>query len=392
MTQWLTRHFVKDYNNAEDPAVRTSYGKMAGWVGIFCNLLLFGGKIAVGLLSGSIAITADAVNNLSDASSSIVTLLGFKLAAKPADNEHPFGHARIEYIAGLAVAVMVLVIGIELGKSSLDKIINPTPVSFTVWSYGVLVFSILLKAWMAVFNRSIGKKIDSTTLEATFADSRNDVIATGVVLVAAVFAGVTGINIDGWMGLAVAAFILYSGIGLVKDTLNPLLGEAPSPELVKYVDDKISGYPGVLGTHDLIVHDYGPGRQFASAHVEMSSKQDVLVAHDIIDNIEQDFLDEDNIHLIIHYDPIVTGDAQMDDARNWVIKKITEIDPSLTMHDLRLVDGPTHTNYVFDVVVPADFAIDDEELKEKIQQKMQRGKKPIYTVVTIDKSYAAIPK
>lgn len=391
MTQWLVRHFVKNYQEIEKPEVRTEYGKMAGWVGIFCNLVLFAGKLAAGLVSGSIAIAADAINNLSDASSSIVTLLGFKLAAKPADKEHPFGHARIEYITGLAVAVMVLVIGIELGRTSIGKIIDPTPVNFTIWSYAVLVFSIVLKTWMAIFNRKIGRKINSTTLEATYADSRNDVITTSVVLFAALVAGFTGLNLDGWMGLCVAVFILISGIGLVRDTLNPLLGEAPDPEMVKYVGDKIAGYESVLGTHDLIVHDYGPGRRFASAHVEMSSQQDVILAHDIIDNIEQDFLEQDNIHLIIHYDPIVTGDAQTDNARAWVKKRVAEIDPRLTIHDLRLVDGPTHTNYVFDVLVPAEFSMSDTELKEVIQKKIQHGDKPIYTVVTVDKSYAAIP-
>lgn len=392
MTTWLVRHFVKNYKEIENPAVRSGYGRMAGWVGIVCNLLLFLGKMSVGLLSGSIAITADAINNLSDASSSIVTLIGFKMAAKPADKEHPFGHARIEYIAGLAVAVMVLVVGIELGKSSFDKILNPTPVQYSIWSYLVLLVSIALKTWMAFFNRNIGKKIDSTTLQATFADSRNDVVTTSVVLVAAVFAQATGLIVDGWLGLAVAAFIVYSGVGLVRETLSPLLGEAPDPELVKYIGDKISSYNGVLGTHDLILHDYGPGRQFASAHVEMSSEQDVLISHDIIDNIERDFLEEDNIHLIIHYDPIATGDAQVESARARVLKTVHTIDSRITVHDLRLVDGPSHVNYVFDVVVPPDFSLSEDELKEEIQAKIQTGRKTIFTVVTVDQSYAAIPR
>ena len=391
MTQLLVKWFVKTPEDVHKPEVRQQYGKMAGLVGIFCNLLLFVAKIVVGLVSGSISITADAVNNLSDASSSVVTLLGFKLAAKPADKEHPFGHARIEYIAGLAVAVMVLVIGIELGKNSIGKIMNPTPVTFTVWSFVILLISIAVKLWMAFFNRNIGKKIGSSTLEATYADSRNDVITTFAILVAAAIAVFTNLNLDGWMGAGVSIFILWSGVGLVKTTIDPLLGEAPDPELVKYVAEKIVTYDGVLGTHDLIVHDYGPGRQFASAHVEMSSEEDVLKSHEIIDQIERDFLEQDNIHLIIHYDPIVIGDGEVDSARQWTIEQIQTIDSRLTLHDFRMVDGPNNANYIFDVVVPPDFAMGEEELQAEIQKRIQHGRKKITTVITVDDSYAAIP-
>ncbi|MFV0413283.1 MAG: cation diffusion facilitator family transporter [Oscillospiraceae bacterium] len=391
MTQWFVRRFVKNSENTTDPAVRAAYGRMAGLVGIGCNLLLVAAKLASGLVSGSVSVLADGLNNLSDAASSIITLIGFKLASKPADKEHPFGHARFEYIAGLAVAVMVLVVGVELGKTGIEKILNPTPVAFTAVSFCVLAGSVLLKLWMFAFNRRLGKKIDSTALMAAGADSRNDVITTSVVLLGAAIAYFTGVNLDGWMTLGVVGFIVVSGIGLIKDTLNPLLGEAPSPELVKYVAAKIAGYKGVLGTHDLIVHDYGVGRQFASAHVEISSDMDVLVAHDIIDNIERDFLENDNIHLIIHYDPIVTG-ADIGNIRAFVEKKVKEIDPCLTLHDLRVVDGPTHTNYVFDVVAPVDFALGEQELLQKIQQAVQNGAKPIHTVVTVDRSYAAIPR
>lgn len=391
MTNWLARLFIKDYENVQDPAVHTAYGRLAGVVGIVCNLLLFFGKLAAGLFSGSIAVTADAVNNLSDASSSVITLVGFRLAAKPADKEHPFGHARSEYIAGLAVAIMVMVIGIELGRGSVEKILNPGEVHYSLLTLGVLVASILVKLWMASFNRCVGLRIGSTALQATYADSRNDVIATSAVLLAAVVARITGANLDGWMGVAVALFILYSGVGLIRDTLDPLLGQAPPPELVEYVAKKIGSYKGVLGTHDLIVHDYGPGRRFASAHVEMSSALDVLVAHDVIDNIERDFKENDHIHLIIHYDPIITGNKAVDDARNWVAGQVKAIDGRLTIHDLRLVDGPTHTNYVFDVVVPVDFEMDETELTKKIEAAVQRGEKPIHTVITVDRSYAAIP-
>jgi cation diffusion facilitator family transporter len=388
MTEWLLRHFVKDHENIQDDAVRSACGRLAGLVGIVCNLLLVAGKLTVGSVSGSVSIIADGLNNLSDAASSVIALVGFKVAARTADKEHPFGHGRFEYIAGLAVAVMILVIGIELGQSSLAKIISPTPVAFGFWGFAVLTASVLLKVWMAVFNRSMGQRISSATLQAVSADSRNDAIATTAVLLAAMVSHFTGVNLDGWMGLGVAVFIVYSGVGFVRDTMNPLLGEAPPPELVKYIADKIAGYEGVLGTHDLIVHDYGPGRRFASAHVEMPSELDALIAHDIIDNIERDLWENDSIHLIIHYDPIVTGE-EADSIRAWVDRQVKTIDDRLTIHDLRLVDGPSHTNYIFDVVTPPEFEIPEKELLKRIEEAVQRGEKPIHTVVTIDRSYAA---
>ncbi len=388
MTEWLLRHFVKDHENIQDDAVRSACGRLAGLVGIVCNLLLVAGKLTVGSVSGSVSIIADGLNNLSDAASSVIALVGFKVAARTADKEHPFGHGRFEYIAGLAVAVMILVIGIELGQSSLAKIISPTPVAFGFWGFAVLTASVLLKVWMAVFNRSMGQRISSATLQAVSADSRNDAIATTAVLLAAMVSHFTGVNLDGWMGLGVAVFIVYSGVGFVRDTMNPLLGEAPPPELVKYIADKIAGYEGVLGTHDLIVHDYGPGRRFASAHVEMPSELDALIAHDIIDNIERDLWENDSIHLIIHYDPIVTGE-ETDSIRAWVDRQVKTIDDRLTIHDLRLVDGPSHTNYIFDVVTPPEFEIPEKELLKRIEEAVQQGEKPIHTVVTIDRSYAA---
>ena len=288
--------------------MRTAYGNLAGAVGIVCNALLCAAKLLMGTLFGSISVTADAVNNLSDASSSIITLVGFKLSAKPADKEHPYGHARIEYLAGLAVSVLIIVIGFELARTSLDKILHPTPVAFSWLTVAVLAGSIGVKLWMAMFNRTIGRRIGSATLEATATDSRNDVISTAAVLAALVLGQATHLVLDGWMGLAVALFILYSGIGLIKETVDPLLGEAPSEELAQHIARKVLSYDGVLGTHDLMVHDYGPGRCFASVHVEMAAEKDVLESHDIIDNIERDFHDNDNIHLVIHYDPIQTGD------------------------------------------------------------------------------------
>ena len=371
--------------------MRTAYGNLAGAVGLVCTALLCAAKLLRGTLFGSISVTADAVNNLSDASSSIITLVGFKLSAKPADKEHPYGHARIEYLAGLAVSVLIIVIGFELARTSLDKILHPTPVAFSWLTVAVLAGSIGVKLWMAMFNRTIGRRIGSATLEATATDSRNDVISTAAVLAALVLGQATHLVLDGWMGLAVALFILYSGIGLIKETVDPLLGEAPSEELAQHIARKVLSYDGVLGTHDLMVHDYGPGRCFASVHVEMAAEKDVLESHDIIDNIERDFHDNDNIHLVIHYDPIQTGDRAVGTLRAWVEGQLKTISPQLSMHDFRTVRGPTHTNLIFDVVVPAGFALDDAALRARIQQlAQQKNTKEMkyYTVVTVDHSYA----
>ncbi len=392
MTEFLIQHCIKNPSNVHDPAVRTAYGNLAGLVGIVCNLLLCAAKLLAGLLSGSIAITADAVNNLSDASSSIVTLVGFKLASQPADAEHPYGHARFEYLAGLTVSVLILLIGFELGQTSLDKILHPQPVDFGLAAGAILVLSILVKLWMAAFNRKVGHRIGSDTLIATATDSRNDVISTGAVLAASVLGLATGLPLDGWMGLAVAVFIFISGIGLVKDTVDPLLGQAPSEELTQYIARKVLSYPGVLGTHDLMVHDYGPGQRFASVHVEMDAGADVMKCHDIIDNIERDFHDQDNIHLVIHFDPIVTGDAETDSIHAWVRRTLVRIDPALSMHDFRMVAGPTHTNLIFDVMVPHHFPMTDDQLRAAIQQALDADKEhqntKYYTVITVDHSYA----
>lgn len=386
MTEWLLRLFVRNYDQVDNPAVRTAYGSLAGWVGIASNGLLVVAKLAVGFLSGSVAIIADGLNNLSDAASSIISLLGFKIAAREADREHPFGHGRYEYLSGLVVAALVLVIGIELGKSSIKKILQPTPVAFGVWSFVVLIGAVLLKTWMAAFNRQLGRRIHSTALQATSVDSRNDAIATGAVLISMLVSRFFGVNLDGWMGLAVAGFILYSGVKLVKETLNPLVGEAPPAELADYILAKIAAYDGVLGAHDLIVHDYGPSRRFASAHVEMSSDFDAIVAHDIIDTIQRDFLENDNIHLIIHHDPIV-ADEQTYQIRDWVEQQVQTIDERLSIHDLRLINGRNHVNYIFDVVVPPEFTMPEKELRRRIEQVVQQGRKSIHVIVNLDSTY-----
>ena len=303
MTEWLVRKFVKNHDDVENPRVRTAYGTFASIVCIACNIVLCAAKGAIGAAAGSVAIVADALNNLSDASSNIISLFGFKLASKPADAEHPYGHGRFEYLSGLAVAVLILIIGVELVRSSFEKILSPEPVEFSIAIVAVLALSILVKLWMALFNKRIGTRINSNTLMATAADSRNDVIATAAVLAATLASEFLGIDLDGWAGLAVGAFIIYSGAELVRDTVDPLLGKAPDPEFVQHIYRKITSYPGVLDTHDLIVHDYGPGRRFASAHVEMAAEMDPLKSHDIIDNIEEAFREEENILLVLHYDP-----------------------------------------------------------------------------------------
>lgn len=390
MTDFLIRKFIKNYENVQDTEVRGAYGKFSGAVGIVCNGVLCIGKMLVGLISGSVSITADAVNNLSDASSSVISLLGFKLAGRPADREHPYGHGRYEYLSGLMVALLIMVIGVELLKSSVDKILNPAPVEFSWLSMGVLIFSILLKTWMMFFNNKMGRKINSGTLFATAADSRNDVITTSAVLVAALISKYTSLELDGYMGAAVALFILYSGFGLVRDTLDPILGRAPEPETVEAIRKKIMSYDGVLGTHDLMVHDYGPGRQFASVHVEMAAETDAIESHDIIDNIERDFMKNDGINMLVHYDPISTRDSETGEMREWISEHIKSIDKRLTIHDLRLVKGSTHTNVIFDCVAPLDLKIDEDELKDRIGAIIADSYPNYYSVITVDRSYAPV--
>ena len=390
MTEALIRLFIKNPEKTHDPAVRAAYGNLASWVGILCNLALCAGKFMVGTLSGSISVAADAVNNLSDASSSVVSLLGFRLGSRPADEEHPYGHARFEYLSGLAVAVMVLVIGLELGKTSLGKILAPTPVTFSWVTVGVLAASILVKLWMALFNRKVGGRIHSGALIATAADSRNDVLSTSAVLIAAVLCRVTGWDVlDGLMGVGVAVFILISGWGLVMDTLSPLLGESPSEDLVEHIEQTVMGYPGVLGVHDLMVHDYGPGHQFASIHVELPAEQDPLEAHDLIDNIERDFMKNDHLMVTIHYDPIVTSDAAVGVLRSRLTEKLRQLDPALSLHDLRIVPGKTHTNVLFDLVLPAGYAGDKVELLTQMEQFIKEQDPTYNCIIKLEQSYTA---
>lgn len=389
MTNFLLRHFVKDYKNTERCSVRTAYGRLSGCVGIILNILLFAGKLIVGTLSASVSITADAVNNLSDASSSVISLIGFKLAERPADKEHPYGHGRYEYLAGLTVALLIMVIGVEIFKTGIEKIINPNTVELGAVGAAVLVSSILVKLWLALFNKKLGGAINSKTLIAASADSRNDVITTAAVLLAAVLSRVLDVELDGYMGVAVAVFILCSGFLLVKDILDPMLGKAPDAELVENIHVKILSYDGVLGTHDLMVHDYGPGRQFASVHVEMAAEEDPLKSHAVIDGIEKDILKEYGIHMIVHFDP-VTESGKTAQMREWIGERLRELDSSITLHDFVLEEKDKKIS--FDCVMPAQTDMSEDALRQWIRGCVA-GKYTGYECnVTIDQSYAEIVK
>ena len=385
MTKLLLRLLVKDYEKKEEPKVRAAVGRLSGRVGIGGNLLLFAGKLSVGLLSGSMSITADAMNNLSDAASSIVTLLGFRLAERPADEDHPYGHARYEYLSGLAVAALILLIGFELAKDSVGKILNPTAVEFSLVTALVLVGSILVKLWMAMFNTQLGRHIDSQTLLASAADSRNDVISTTAVLVAGLVERFSGLQIDGFMGLAVALFILYSGAMLGKETISPLLGENATPELRKLIVDTVQSDERVLGYHDLMVHDYGPGQRFASLHVEMDQREDPMLCHDIIDNLERICYEKHKVHLVIHYDPVVMDNEELSQMRQQVAQLLAEQDSRLTIHDFRMVRSKGHTNLIFDVALPFDMQGKEKQLKKGLEKALdQQNQGKFYTVITFD--------
>lgn len=385
MTKVLLRLFVKGYENPDAPFVRTQVGKLSGAVGIVCNFLLFAMKLAVGMISGSVAITADAMNNLSDATSAVVTLVGFKLAEKPADEDHPYGHARYEYLSGLAVAAMIVVIGFELAKTSVQKLFAPSAVELTLPAVTVLVGSILVKLWMYLFNRGLGKHIRSSALLATAADSRNDAFSTTVVLAAALVERFSGWKIDGVMGLGVALFILYSGAMLARETISPLLGETASPELRELIVGVVTAQPKVLGYHDLMVHDYGPGQRFASMHVEMDQSEDPLECHELIDDLERQCLDRHNIHLVLHYDPIVTGDEELNRLRGTVEALLKKQDPKISIHDFRMVRGKEHTNLIFDAAMPSQLMEKKKHIKKQLDEDLaaaEPGK--YYTVVTFD--------
>ena len=387
MTKLIKNIFLKN-KDAETPSGREYYGRVAGIVGIVCNLILSILKFIVGYLSNSVSITADATNNISDAGSSIVTLVGFRLSEKPADEDHPYGHARIEYITGLIISFLILLVGFETLKTSFNKILHPEKSIFSWVTVGVLVASIAMKLWLSSFNTNLAKAIKSKTLEATAADSRNDCISTGAVLLSTLIAKFFGFNLDGFIGVGVAIVILVSGINLIKETVGPLLGQAPSREIFNIIEEGILSYDNVLGVHDLMVHSYGPGSYFASAHIEMDAKINVLVCHDIMDTIERDFKEKHNIHLVVHLDPTVLDCEETNELKEVVRKILYDIDPIITFHDFRVVVGETAKNVLFDVVVPPKYKYSDEDLVSEIKNRIKiAGQGNLYAVILVDKSY-----
>ena len=390
MTKLLIKLFIKNAD-ATTPKGRELFGRLAGAVGIICNLILSVMKLIIGTVTNSVSITADATNNISDAGSSIVTLVGFRLSGKPADKDHPYGHARIEYISSLIISFIILLIGCSIFKESVIKIFKPEESLFNIATVIILVVSIIVKLWLSVFNTYLGKQIDSKALEATAIDSRNDVITTTAVLIASVISHFTGFNLDGYMGVIVSIFILISGINLVKETLNPLLGQPPTKEMFESIEKKILSYDNILGVHDLMVHSYGPNTYFASAHIEMDAKIDVLVCHDIMDQIERDFKSDLNIHLVVHLDPTILDSPEINELKEMVAGIIKDIDENLTFHDFRVVVGEENKNVLFDVVVPPEYKYSDEELEKMITKRiteMSNGK--IFTVLVVDHSYGVL--
>lgn len=387
MTDFLCKTFIKNFENTKDPQVRESYGKLAGAVGIVSNAILCIAKLLTGIFSGSIAIIADGINNLADASSSIITLAGFKLASMPEDEEHPYGHARIEYITGMIVSVLIVVVGVELAKSSVDKILHPSPLEFS-WSVViVLVLAILLKIWQALFNIKVGKKINSVALAATGADSRNDVIATAAVLCSIIVGRFSGLQIDGYMGVLVALFIIWSGIGLIKETVSPLLGEAPDPDLVEAIAQNVMSFDGVLGIHDLVVHNYGPGKIFASIHIEVDANGDLMESHDMVDNIERQISQKFRLMLTAHMDPIKVDDPIVSRMAEITSQVLSQLEGVSNIHDLRAVTGPTHTNIIFDVVINPGCKMSSKEIYEAFNQAIKAENENYFVIINFDKNY-----
>lgn len=387
MITLLSRWFIRDRDHVTDPAVRRAYGQLCGLTGIGLNVLLFIGKFLAGTISGSIAITADAFNNLSDAGSSVITLLGFRLAGRKPDPEHPFGHGRIEYISGLIVSGLILLMGAELAKTSFDKILHPAAVDFSVIAMVILAVSILVKLYMSLYNRQIGKKINSAAMAATAADSISDAISTSAVLAAMLVAKFSGLMIDGYVGMIVAVLILISGVKAAKETIAPLLGQAPETEFVQQIERIVMSHPPICGIHDLVVHDYGPGRVMISLHAEVPAGGDILELHDVIDNAEIELRRELNCEAVIHMDPIVTDDGITSELRAKVSELVKTIDERITIHDFRIVPGNTHTNLIFDAVVPFDIGISAQEVSERISRLVSEMDSNYFAVVLVEHSY-----
>lgn len=387
MINILARIFIKDHENISDSKVRGAYGVLCGAVGIVLNLILFGIKIFAGFISGSVAIAADAFNNLSDAGSSVITMIGFRMAGRKPDPEHPFGHGRIEYVTGLIVSFLIILMGFELGKSGFEKIISPVPVEYNRITVIILIVSIIIKLYMYLYNKKTGERISSQAMNATAMDSFTDSISTCVVLLTMLLSEYAGIQVDGWCGLLVAAFILYSGITSAKDTIEPLLGSRPDKEFVDKIAEYACSYPQILGVHDLIVHDYGPGRMMVSFHAEVPADGDILEVHDLIDNIEAKLREILSCEAVIHMDPIAVDDEKTNEMKE-IVKTLTEqMGSDLQMHDFRMVEGPTHTNLIFDVVIPYDFHMKDEEVVNELKTEIQALKGNYFAVINVDKPY-----
>lgn len=387
MNRFLYKLFVKDYENTKDFHVRECYGKLAGMVGFISNTLLSVMKIIIGIITSSIAIIADGINNMADAASSVVTLIGFKLAGLPEDKEHPYGHARIEYLAGLIISIMVIFAGFSLGKSSIDKILNPQETSYSTTAVIILAIAIVIKIWQAYFNYSTGKKIESSTIKATAADSRNDALATTMVLISVLINRFAGIDLDGILGLMVAIFILISGIALIKETSSPLLGEAPDDEMVKDIADFVLSYDGVLGIHDLMVHNYGPGKIFASMHIEVDADTDIMESHDLVDTIEKEVGKKMGIHFVAHMDPIRTDDPVIKKVYNPICDCLSTFEGLRNIHDMRCVPGKTHTNIIFDIVMDTDCPATENEITAAVEVTVKKIDPHFNIVITFDKAY-----
>ena len=390
MNKFIYKHFIKDYENTQDPDVREAYGKLAGMVGVISNLFLCFIKIITGIATASIAIVADGINNLSDAGSSIVTLIGFRLASMPEDEKHPYGHARYEYISGLIVSIVIIVVGFNLGESSIMKIIHPETLLITPSTLVILIIAIVVKIWQSLFNFSLGKAIDSAAIIATAKDSRNDVISTVVVLISILFSKYTGINIDGYLGLLVAIFIIFSGISLINETSSPLLGEAPSDDLVKVIRDYAMAHKEVIGVHDLMVHNYGPGKIFASMHIEMDANMDPLVSHDIVDNIERQLSNDLNINFVAHLDPIQLNHPILEQVRQPIIDALIDFDNIAGIHDLRCVTGPTHTNIVLDAVKKSECVHSDRDITRYVNKQIHKINSNYCVVINYEKDYSQL--